>query len=819
MGGLSGIRRCAQNLVNDGVRRAVHYDQQDKLCMDGQRLELVTGTYGAAGSEYRLQSDSFSRIVANGAAAGSAANGPESFTVQTKNGLTLQYGSSSDSRMELPGVAVVHTWALKQVQDVKGNALSYSYSEDNAKGAWRIASASYAGNSVEFSYEDRPDAPVLYRQGYKFETPLRLKEIVTKVGANVLHRLKVSYSDESNVRGSLVSSLQQCDSSNVCLTPTQFEWTDRGTRSFSNGYWNAHGGGANSNLVMDMNGDGRSDLVGYRGGNDWDVCLSTGSAFKRCQIQSGPAGAPQVIGDINGDGKTDAAYYSGDGSSNWQVCYSDGIGWNCGSKAVGYSVWDDKTVSGDFDGDGRTDMMSHKGDGKWHVCLSRGSSFSCSQWTGHKGGAKYNISGDFNGDGLADIAAYNSTQDKWNVCVSTGSNFSCSFMAATHGQAKYNTSGDFNGDGLSDIAGYNSGQDKWNVCFSTGKGFTCEFQSATNKPVAENKTGDFNGDGLTDLATHTSGTSWNICLADGTRFWCSTWVANGDFDNAFVGDYNGDGIDDMASFASGTNWRVAVSDTDHLRRVKRFVQGQNTTELLYLSLSGVYADNFYYKGSSEVYPRADLQTPLQVVRHVKSSDGVGGMSKSLYSYGGLRFEHASGAGKGLGGLGFRWTKVLNERTGIELYSERSQEWPYVGRVLVEETRKAGAGNAGVLKRATTTLACVQTTGAEQNQPCPASPEPGVTGFIYPSEVVIESWDLNGAAMPVVKASSVLAGTPDQAGGVRQFGDTTSAVVEIYQGGVLKSRKSTSNEYFPSQSTGGQWKLGRLKKATVTSTQY
>ncbi len=62
----------------------------DRYCMDGQRLVLVSGTYGAAGSEYRTELDSFSRIVASG----TAGNGVASFTVQTKAGLTMEYGNT-----------------------------------------------------------------------------------------------------------------------------------------------------------------------------------------------------------------------------------------------------------------------------------------------------------------------------------------------------------------------------------------------------------------------------------------------------------------------------------------------------------------------------------------------------------------------------------------------------------------------------------------------------------------------------------------------------------------------------------------------------
>ncbi|WP_353393382.1 FG-GAP-like repeat-containing protein [Hydrogenophaga sp. 5NK40-0174] len=820
MSGVSAISRCAKSLAIDGVREQIQYNQQDEFCLDGIRLELVSGSHGEDGAEYRLQHDVFSRVVANGAAAGDPTNGPESFTVQTKNGLLLQYGGSDDSRIEMPGVSVVRVWAATEVQDVKGNSLAYTYEEDNSEGAWRLLSAEYAGGRVLFSYEPRPDESVAYHAGYRFSNPVRLKQVSVEVDGHLVNKLTLGYSSESTPNGSMLSSMQQCDASGVCFRPTTYEWTDPGTRAFNNGFWGGHGDGVAYSQVVDMNGDGRKDLIGYMSSDDWHVCLSQGSTFYSCQRHSGPSGIPQVVGDINGDGRTDAAYYPVEGKSTWHICYAVGWDWNCAFMSMGWSSWNGKTVSGDFNGDGRTDMMAYKGSSLWHVCLSKGSSFSCSQWSGHGGGASGNLSGDFNGDGRDDIATYNSGLSKWNVCLSTGSNFSCSYQQANYGDSKLTLSGDFNGDGLSDIASYNSSLDKWNLCHSNGVGFNCAYQAATSKTASANKTGDFNGDGKTDLAALVSGTTWEVCLSTGDGFSCNLWVTgSGDVNNAFIGDYNGDGIDDMLAFYSGTNWKASLSNARHARRLNSISQEGKVASIAYASLSGANASAVYAKGASLTYPRMAVQAPLSVVQKISAPNGAGGTSSSSYMYGGFAMEHQSDPGKGLGTLGFRWSQETDDATGIQSARTYSQEWPYVGRVLVEETRKAGAGNAGVLKRATTTLACVQTTGAEQNQPCPASPEPGVTGFIYPSEVVIESWDLNGAAMPVVKASSVLAGTPDQAGGVRQFGDTTSAVVEIYQGGVLKSRKSTSNEYFPSQSTGGQWKLGRLKKATVTSTQY
>lgn len=127
---------------------------------------------------------------------------------------------------------------------------------------------------------------------------------------------------------------------------------------------------------------------------------------------------------------------------------------------------------------------------------------------------------------------------------------------------------------------------------------------------------------------------------------------------------------------------------------------------------------------------------LGLVRQVKQSNGVGGQNTSTYRYGGMRAEHASGAGRGRGNLGFQWVKVKEEATGLEVHTEFSQAWPYVGQTLLSETTLAGKGNAGVLKRSTFTLGCYQTMSATATTTCPAS-TPGLVYHVFPS-VAVES---------------------------------------------------------------------------------
>src|SRR4029453_9504762 len=129
--GLSAITRCARTMAQDGVRGGVSYDWNDRYCVDGRRLVLVSGaSYGADGAEYRTERESFSKVVSYGV----VGNGPAWFKVWTKGGQVLEYGNTADSRIEAQGKPTVRVWGVSKVSDLKGNHFTVSYAENNSIG-------------------------------------------------------------------------------------------------------------------------------------------------------------------------------------------------------------------------------------------------------------------------------------------------------------------------------------------------------------------------------------------------------------------------------------------------------------------------------------------------------------------------------------------------------------------------------------------------------------------------------------------------------------------------------------------------------------
>jgi hypothetical protein len=137
LSGPSAITRCPKARAIDSVRGSVTFSAEtDRFCMDGQRLELLSGgTYGADGSTYVTERDSFSVITAVGSFE-SQSNVPASFRVETKAGLILHFGLSDNSRARtnlLKSVRdtgrkdTVNRWMLQRIADLHGSFVEFVY--------------------------------------------------------------------------------------------------------------------------------------------------------------------------------------------------------------------------------------------------------------------------------------------------------------------------------------------------------------------------------------------------------------------------------------------------------------------------------------------------------------------------------------------------------------------------------------------------------------------------------------------------------------------------------------------------------------------
>ncbi len=298
---------------------------------------------------------------------------------------------------------------------------------------------------------------------------------------------------------------------------------------------------SNACAVMDINGDGRDDIVcGFNAvtmvlnNNNipqpsiaWGVYLSSGAGFIY-QTWNGSSGGftfmPNCIaGDFNGDGLSDLAC-NFNGQTTWNMLFSTGTGWSVKTWANGPSA-----AYGFVPNEGVS-------------CLSQltnpnGNLQSCPNPC---------VVGDFDGDGIQDIACPESTTT-WAIGFGGGNagfknNKSVTWTGPTplNGNVKAQgncVAADVYGSGRSGLVCLIDNKTSWAYLASTGAAFaTTTFTTPWNAPalnpqlanygvfgtVASNCViADFNGDGVKDIACHgqtllsnfNATTSWYIGLS------------------------------------------------------------------------------------------------------------------------------------------------------------------------------------------------------------------------------------------------------------------------------------------------------------------
>lgn len=195
----------------------------------------------------------------------------------------------------------------------------------------------------------------------------------------------------------------------------------------------------NPRWLEDMNGDGRADVVGIGDGGVF-VALSTGKGFSTAQrwstyfgSQTGwsPSQTPRTLVDANGDGRPDVVGFAGDGvyvSVNTGKGLRSPVLWRGGyGISASWLTGRNPRVFADVNGDGRADLVGFAQKGVV-VSLNTGSSFGpIQQWSGEFASSSWRsdrqprMLTDVNGDGKADIVAFDTGGVR--VALSTGSAF------------------------------------------------------------------------------------------------------------------------------------------------------------------------------------------------------------------------------------------------------------------------------------------------------------------------------------------------------------------------------------------------------------
>lgn len=747
LSGLSEIERCRGTIAQDGSSSAVTLTLADKFCLDGNRLRLTGAiAYGAPGSSYQTEAETFARITASGA----AGNGPAYFTVEAKNGLKYEYGNSLDSAIEstAPGFTTTRrVWALDKVSDRYGNTMTISYQEDGAagNGSFRPVQMLYTSNvaavlaasyKVVFVWEARPPGDVLtqYVAGGLIRETYRLNRIETQfndpaVGAfRLVRKYQVSYINSSVTSRSLVAAIQECDTNGLCLSPTTVGWQDGNTSLGAETLYQNLGNGVQYALPIDINGDGRTDLV-YPTFNSTSAFASATCTWMFALANgSGGYSAPQPVGytgthcdtplalDYNSDGRAD--FMIENASGNWQVFQSTGTGFTAIPTSLAAPAAANKAWIADVNGDGRPDLVYVNADNvTLTVATNTGSGLSVTgsyaplpsngffNTTAGSGPAFYVLSQsalaaiDANSDGKSDFLvsyytrvasgfSYNFTYyiglmrtvngvpqlDATPLVSSSSSSTIDSIFTALRGA-------DLNGDGNIDLLyPCPSNAAVWCVRFGTGAGLGAEVVTAasTGSNVAQALAFDWNGDNRADILEPTSTGVWTALIATGNTgepvFVTSpTTISTSGLGAARVIDLNGDGLLDLGIVDTSFNWKYRLHTAPIPDLVTSINDGfGNSQGISYAPLTDT---TVYTQGSGATFPEVDFTAPIYVVKQTTSSDGVGGQFTRTQSYTGAR-AHLQGRGI----EGFASRTETDSRTGVMTTTGFNQpvgtQWPF-----------------------------------------------------------------------------------------------------------------------------------------------
>jgi RHS repeat-associated protein len=371
--GLSSIYRCNLTFAQDAAPAPVALATGDGYCLDGQRLRLTSGTYGAAGSTYQTEIANFANVEAEG----TAGNGPEYWVVVDRNGVEYTYGgggSATNAEVLASGTSTAIAWELSEVNDPYGNTMTIAYNLTTGSTPCISAANLPAGLAVpctiswtpashesgtynytmNFYYGTNSKPVTGYVAGTSQSNPGLLTSIVVAYSGATVRTTYLTYSTSSTTGNETLADVQECAGSGTssCLAPTVITYQS-GTEGVSTTATSlAHSVTA---VHYDFNGDGYPDLL-YLNGSTYYVSFGSATGFGTGVSTGIPSTATQVLPGsllgINQDGILAAVsgtwyYYNWNGSSFTKT--STGLAYD--STAVQYLL-------ADVNGDGLPDLIA-----------------------------------------------------------------------------------------------------------------------------------------------------------------------------------------------------------------------------------------------------------------------------------------------------------------------------------------------------------------------------------------------------------------------------------------------------------------------------
>ena len=560
LGGLSMISRTGSSLYYDGKVAPPQINALDNFVLDGQRLLLISGNNQYANAKYRTEIENYNDI---------SFKSPGYFEVRTKDGHTIEYGSTSDSKLSLNSKTL--TWFITKVTDANGNYIKYSYTKDESAVTYcdvRLEKIEYGGNYITnapamytlyFSYSERPDV----QDGYIYDirtTMTRLLNLIEiKKGNTLLYRYNISY--DYDPAQSKVTAIK-LSTQNSHYNPTQILWGAKDNMLSVQGLTpiDLCSNVSNQFYYADFNGDGRTDFLVYNN-ETFRLSLyladSSSDRFRNAtsiQLSNKTEINDILTADFNGDGFCDFLLIKKDGDNyNHQLYTYNGnsFTYRCSMSST------KKVLAGDFNGDGVHEILN---EANTQVLKFNNYSFTSIGGGGITWGTQNHTPTfpnnryllDFNGDGKSDVIILH--RDGFRIyTLQENSNTPTFALLISGSYPNVNTGvyfGDFNGDGQTDlltqkvVQGGGEDDNETEIHFSKGNSFERKVLPFMQKYLIKLHIGDYNGDGKSDFACYYQG---NLVIGFSTsRTFTITTHPKALINNAIVvSDFNGNGRDDI----------------------------------------------------------------------------------------------------------------------------------------------------------------------------------------------------------------------------------------------------------------------------------
>ena len=538
--GLSRVERTAKTRYHDGDVGCVRLiDTDDRFSLDGMRLVPVSSYSDSV--EYKKEQDDMSKIVAyfstvevgGGLIGYGTVTVLDHFKIWTPDGLSIEYGTSQDSRImpQEEGLQALF-WLVKKVSDRNGNSVEYHYWKNQSSGEYYIQSIDYTEHveggeimvtpefTVSFHYKsaNRQDYDFGYVAGNIVQKRKLLDHITVKRNSNnaELERYSFKYKMESinhyYGEAKMHNRLEEIgfEKGGARLNPTKITWTDNpdgivllSERIYDTAIYH------NFPFVGDFNGDGYSDLAVVPHMDSIYTHNVGVSFFLNDSAAPGHFVQDTALMLHNVDRRLDWLYavdLNDDGLDDLVACFYDSIAATGEEKmdvvilenngGILFVPMDTVTINdglylirtGDFLGNGKVQLLivpffSFLTSAFPILVHHNGNGYQKAYSNTLLLGVRDIATGDFDGDGRADLLVVNENNSTAYSFGLSGASLDYYSLFGTDevnhdGRWNHVFPGDFNGDGKTDLLynDRNNNQNRWRIFYSTGVSFTATAQ-------------------------------------------------------------------------------------------------------------------------------------------------------------------------------------------------------------------------------------------------------------------------------------------------------------------------------------------------------